>query len=328
MIVGRAYFFTPTVNTERFLSKDEPTEQVMRNFLDSIAFKKEASDTASETQQGLVETATQAEFIAGTDNNANGYALYVRPSMIKSTLDSIVSNFNSQISTITNDITNLQNSVTNLENNVTNLTNTVTLGFQEQMPIGSMIEYPVATPPNSKWLLCEGQTLNTGSYPDLFALIGYNFGGAGVNFNLPDKRGKFTAGFDSAGSAEYQTIGQGGGSNDVTLTNAQIPKHNHVLDTGVDGASQSDPGDHNHRGGYTFNSILEGGDVPPDQTWDIDEGGAAGPNFKRVGAVPFSDGAHTHTGNTGDGTTDGLNNQPHENRPEFVVFPTMIKVLN
>lgn len=327
MIVGRAYFFTPTINTERFLSQDEPTEQVMRNFLDSIPFKTEAGDTATETQQGLVETATLAEFNAGTDNNANGYALYVRPSHIKARLDQLALDLQNALIAVYSDITSLQGDVLALQNDVTNLTNTVTIGFQEQMPLGSMIDYPVATPPNSKWMLCEGQTLSTAAYPALFALIGYTFGGAGASFSLPDKRGKFTAGYNSTGAAEYQTIGQGAGSNNVTLTNAQLPKHKHTIGSG-DGATMTNPGDHDHKGGYSFNTVMEGGDVPAGTIWDMDEGGAAGPNLKRVSGFPFADGAHIHTGNTGDGTTDGLNGQPHENRPEFIVFPTMIKVLN
>lgn len=328
MIQGRAYFFTPTVATERFLSQDEPTEQTMRNFLDSVPFKNEAVDTATETQQGLVETATQAEYDAGINNNVLGYALYARPSMIKATTDAMITDYTNQFSTITTDISNLQTDVTNLGNTVTNLENTVILGFQEQMPVGSMMMYPIAAAPNVKWMLCEGQSLLVANYADLFALVGYSFGGAGANFNLPNMKGKFVAGFDSSGPAEYQTIGQGAGANDVTLTKDQIPTHTHVLDNGIDTATQSDPGDHRHDGGYTFNTIMEGGDVPAAATWDIDEGGSPGPTFKRVSGFPYADGSHRHTGNTGDGTTDGLNGQAHENRPEFIVFPHIIKVLN
>lgn len=328
MIVGRAYFFTPTVNTERFLSQDEPTEQVMRNFLDSIPFKTEVVDTATETQQGLVETATQAEFDAGTDNNVAGYALYARPSMIKASFDTIISTFNTEISNILTSISTIETDITTLQTQVTTLENTVVVGFQEQMPIGSMMLYPVGSAPNSKWMLCEGQSLSTTTYADLFALVGYNFGGAGANFNLPDLRNMFVAGYNSLGPAEYQTIGSGAGANTVTLTKAQIPKHTHMITNGVDGAVQSNPGNHNHNGGYSFNTIVEGGDVPVDQTWDFDEGGATGPNISRTDSIPVSAGAHTHTGNTGDGTTDGLAGQAHENRPAFVVFPYVIKVLN
>ena len=120
-IQNRNYFFTPTVNTERFLSQDEPTEQVMRNFLDSVPFKIELADTATEEQQGLVETATQAEYDAGTDNNINGWALYVRPSMIRAAIQSVYDYFITEIGSTTTDITAIQNDITTIQGDITTL---------------------------------------------------------------------------------------------------------------------------------------------------------------------------------------------------------------
>jgi microcystin-dependent protein len=40
------------------------------------------------------------------------------------------------------------------------------------------------------WLLCDGSSVLVATYPDLFAEIGYTFGGAGANFNLPDFAGR------------------------------------------------------------------------------------------------------------------------------------------
>lgn len=223
---------------------------------------------------------------------------------------------NSQILDIQNDINDIQNDITNIN-----------ISLTDNMPIGSMLMYPVAVPPGSKWELCEGQTLATASFPDLFSAIGYNFGGAGLFFSLPDLRSKFIAGYDAIAAPEYQTIGQGGGQDDVTLTVSQIPKHKHVVGNVTDGATMSSPGNHRHDGGYSFNGIAEGGDIPAAATWDIDEGGDPGPVFKRT-AFPFADGDHTHAGVTGDGTSAGLDGTSHENRPSFVVFPWIIKVLN
>jgi len=225
---------------------------------------------------------------------------------------------------INNDITSIQGDITNIESDIVNIESLV----GDVMPIGSMIMYPVAAEPNSKWQICEGQSLSTTTYVDLFNVIGYNFGGFGTTFKVPDMRSKFLVGYDGTGAAEYQTIGQGSGQNDVTLTVPELPNHKHVLGTGTDGSVMTNPGNHTHEGGYTFNAILEGGDVPADFTWDLDEGGTVGPEFKRVGAFPYADGEHTHTGLTGDGTSTGLAGSPHENRPEFIVFPWMIKVLN
>ena len=51
-------------------------------------------------------------------------------------------------------------------------------------------------------LLCNGASYPTASYPVLFALIGYNFGGSGANFNVPELRGYFIRGPDYIDSAK------------------------------------------------------------------------------------------------------------------------------
>lgn len=317
-IQNRSYFFTPTVNHERFLSQDEPTEQVMRNFADSVAFKNEVSDTATETQQGLVETATQLEFDNGIDNNANGWSLYVRPSMIKAKLTAFFSSIQTQINTIIGDITTIQGDITTIQGSITNINNQ----FGEEMPIGSIIMYPKATPPNVKWQICEGQTLDNTLFPDLFSIIGYSFGGAGVNFSLPDMRSKFIAGFNAGGSAEYQTIGNGGGANSVTLTAAQsgLVGHNHAV-------TETPAGAHSHT--FTLNARTpSGGGSNINSLWN-DNGDNAG-----VQAYPGHEGttmssAPNHDHNvTLTPVVDTPASQAHENRPDFIVFPYMIKVSN
>jgi len=283
-IQNRNYFFTPTVNNERFLSQDEPTEQVMRNFADSVAFKQELSDTATEIQQGLVETATQAEYDAGTDNNANGWALYVRPSMIKNAITTVSAFLQSQITTNTNNIQQNSNDIVNIQGDITDIQNE----FGETMPLGSMIMYP------------------------------------GTNFSLPDLRKKFIAGYDDNGPAEYQTIGSGAGANEVLLTEAQsgVPAHTHNANASTD----IDPaGAHTH-------DIIEYKDV----------GTANGVvDFRTIDSSPSTGstddqsvrtaGLHDHSVTT-NVTIEPISGAPaseaHENRPEFVVFPHIIKVLN
>jgi microcystin-dependent protein len=323
-IQNRNYFFTPTVNTERFLSQDEPTEQVMRDFADSVAFKTEVSDTATETQQGLVETATQAEFTAGTDNNANGYALYVRPSMIKAAIDAVVAFFQPQVDQNANNITTIQGDITNIQGDITDIQNQ----FGEEMPLGSMIMYPKATSPNTKWMLCEGQTLDNTLYPDLFALIGYDFGGAGVNFSLPDLRSKFIAGFNDSGAAEYQTIGQGAGADSVLLTEAQsgVAAHNHNVTVNEDPA-----GAHVHT--ITINNRTNpnpgGSEIASLKDYPKDDNGGVinidGHEGGDVSAAPN----HVHNVDVQlDPIAGSSAAEAHENRPAFVVFPHIIKVLN
>ena len=49
----------------------------------------------------------------------------------------------------------------------------------------------------TNYMKCEGQSLSTAQYSDLFAVIGYAFGGSGSSFNLPDLRERFVRGVGS-----------------------------------------------------------------------------------------------------------------------------------
>jgi tail collar domain len=64
-------------------------------------------------------------------------------------------------------------------------------------PIGAIIAFPGnSDPPSSAhWAQCNGSSQSTtGSYAQLFAVIGYANGGSGASFNLPDYRGRFLRG--------------------------------------------------------------------------------------------------------------------------------------
>lgn len=52
---------------------------------------------------------------------------------------------------------------------------------------------------------CNGASYPTAQFPDLFAIIGYTYGGAGANFNMPDLQGRSMKGLGVASS--------GGGTN-------------------------------------------------------------------------------------------------------------------
>jgi microcystin-dependent protein len=112
-------------------------------------------------------------------------------------------------------------------------------------PVGAgALWFTAAAPPN--WLLCQGQSLATATYPALFAVIGYTFGGSGANFNLPPALNRFPIG---AGS---NALGATGGAATAALATANLPSHTHsISDPGhTHGASQPahvhpDPG-HTH----------------------------------------------------------------------------------
>jgi microcystin-dependent protein len=87
------------------------------------------------------------------------------------------------------------------------------------------------------WLYCDGSSLSTSTYADLFSAIGYTYGGSGPSFNAPDLRGRVAAGLDNLGGTSANTIvdadadSLGGtfGTETITLSEAQMPAHTHVL---------------------------------------------------------------------------------------------------
>lgn len=85
-------------------------------------------------------------------------------------------------------------------------------------------------------LLCNGQAIVRADYPELFTLIGttYGVGNGSTTFNLPDFRDRFPIGV--SGTKILASTG-GAASNDVTLIEAQIPKHRHYFNTEQNGGS-------------------------------------------------------------------------------------------
>ena len=52
-----------------------------------------------------------------------------------------------------------------------------------EAPIGAIARYDFAAPTN--WFLCDGATKSATTYPDLFAVIGYEYGGSDDDFDMP-----------------------------------------------------------------------------------------------------------------------------------------------
>jgi microcystin-dependent protein len=75
------------------------------------------------------------------------------------------------------------------------------------------------------WALCNGQLLPINQNQALFSLLGTTYGGDGrVNFALPDLRGRTPIHIGSG-----HTLGERGGEQSHTLTTAELPIHNHVV---------------------------------------------------------------------------------------------------
>ncbi|MGV7034836.1 phage tail protein [Methylobacterium symbioticum] len=139
---------------------------------------------------------------------------------------------------------------------------------------------------DSGWVPCDGRQVSRVSYAALFAAIGsaYGNGDGSTTFNVPNFNGgraPMGPGLSGAGGISG-TLGSSGGSETVTLTEAQIPPHGH-------GGSISGAGGHDHGGTVTAaGQHSHGGGT-----------GAAG-GHGHTGSTAAA-GGHAHSGTTASG---------------------------
>ena len=69
------------------------------------------------------------------------------------------------------------------------------------VPSGSVF-YSAGPGVPTGYLECNGQGISASVYPDLFAVLGYTYGGSGDLFYIPDLRGQFVRGWDDGRGAD------------------------------------------------------------------------------------------------------------------------------
>ena len=78
------------------------------------------------------------------------------------------------------------------------------------------------------WAFCEGQLLSISQYQALFSILGTMYGGDGrTTFALPDLRGRVPVGVGSGPRLSQVIQGAKYGVENVTLTQNNLPSHNH-----------------------------------------------------------------------------------------------------
>eukprot|EP01084_Bolivina_argentea_P290799 499630_1 len=77
---------------------------------------------------------------------------------------------------------------------------------------------------HDNWLLCDGTSLNTTDYPQLFSVIGYMFGGSNSLFTLPDPTDRVIGIVGNSYAHGTMT-----GNDTISLTEENMPSHWHYL---------------------------------------------------------------------------------------------------
>lgn len=209
-----------------------------------------------------------------------------------------------QITSISGDYTpisetaQLQIQVSMLESLVKNITGGSLFGGGN-VPVGTIISLATSASPGVDWLFLDGTSYAVSAYSDLFAVIGYTFGGAGANFNVPESRGEFFRGWDAGRGVDAgRAFGSWQDSNNKSHT------HNTVLVAAADHSHTISP-------------------QPPDTTSImVVTGGGNLVNFNVPGASSTQPaGAHTHTANV---SASGIT----ESRPRNYAVSYFIKAFN
>jgi len=80
------------------------------------------------------------------------------------------------------------------------------------------------------WATCDGQLLPINQNQALFSLLGTTYGGDGrTSFALPDMRGRLMVHEGTGAGLTPKALGQKSGTEQHTLTAAELPSHSHTI---------------------------------------------------------------------------------------------------
>jgi microcystin-dependent protein len=131
-----------------------------------------------------------------------------------------------------------------------------------QQPFLGSINYFAFSYAPQGWQQCNGQSMPISQNQALFSLLGTMFGGNGTTtFNLPDLRGRTMVGIGSSSVGTIYNMGQFAGTENATMTVANMPAHTHAMPTTAPkiaasttanspNAGNNYPGPNDNGGGY------------------------------------------------------------------------------
>ena len=162
---------------------------------------------------------------------------------------------------------------------------------------GSITAYGGVNVP-SGYLECDGSTVSSSNYLALHAAISNLYGGSaytgasGLNFTLPDLRGRSIIGTGWGSGLTSRAFGSKGGLENQTITTSNMPSHNHsIYDPGHKHTGTTDYANANH----THGTHHENGGIT---ITGSNNGGTYNAYAQRYGINAYSQSngyAHTHT---------------------------------
>jgi microcystin-dependent protein len=170
---------------------------------------------------------------------------------------------------------------------------------------GIISQFAGATAPPG-YLLCDGTAVSRTTYSSLFTTIGiaYGAGNGTTTFNLPNLQNRIPVGKGT--EAEFDVLGETGGAKSVSLTDTNIPSHNHT------GTTAAETQNHTHTFGTSTDQAVFGiHGAGSASVLSGASGSAAGSGQRNAyrsgggdlgGAISFDAYVHTHSHS---GTTAG-----------------------
>jgi microcystin-dependent protein len=176
------------------------------------------------------------------------------------------------------------------------------------MPIGTVQMFAATSVPTN-WLSCNGQAVSRTTYSALYTLIGTTYGaGDGTStFNVPNLQGRVPVGY-MPGNTKFDTMGETGGSETMTISTANLPNHVHTGTTGDDSP------DHTHVYSPGANITTAAPAAGSGVIGQLNTSNTSGASTRHQ--HPFSTSA-----------TTGATNSATDNMPPYITLQYIIKAL-
>jgi microcystin-dependent protein len=131
-------------------------------------------------------------------------------------------------------------------NYVDGVTSSIQTQINTNTPVG-MISIHAGTTAPTGWLLCDGGSYSTTTYANLHSVVGYQFGGSGASFNVPNLKGRVVVGIDGA-QASFDGRGETGGAmnHQHASSNSGVTGTGHNHTVSATNGTAAEAGAHNH----------------------------------------------------------------------------------